>query len=168
LARKEVVIKWVLFGVAAILCCFIQGAAQRFTILGVIPFLFPAMVAVLGMLEGPVPGALFGLIVGIACDLTIPSAIPCFYTLIFPLAGLAAALIAQSWIPAGFPCALIATVLAFIITDGFHGVVLALMGKAAWTAGVLIAGKETAATLPFVIPVYLLMRAVHHKCHLYD
>lgn len=168
IARNELIIKWVLFGAAAALLCLLQGIAQSFVIWGVIPFLFPAVVAVVGMFEGPVPGALFGLVMGVVCDLTVPGLIPCFHTLIFPLAGLAAALIAQSWIPAGFPCALVATIFSFLMTDAFHGLVLAMSGHAAWSAAALVALRETAVTLPFVIPVYLLLRAVHRKTHMYD
>lgn len=167
-ARNETIIKWILFGSAALLICLLQGLLQHLVVFGVLPFLFPALVAVLGMYEGTVPGTLFGLIVGILCDLTVPSAIPCFYTLIFPLAGLVSALIAQFWIPAGFPCALVSTIASFLMTDTFHALILALTGKSAWMAAGIVALRETALTLPFLIPVYFLLRAIHIKCHQYD
>lgn len=167
-ARNETIIKWILFGTATVLLCLLQGILQNIAVLGIIPFLFPAIVAVIGMFEGVVPGTVCGLVIGVLCDLTIPSVIPCFYTLIFPAAGLIAALIARSWIPAGFLCSLITTVTAFFLTDGFYGILLALLGKHSWYTVGLITLKETALTLPFVIPVFLLLRSIHVKCHMYD
>lgn len=167
-ARNETIIKWALFGSAAALVCLIQGLLQHLVLFGVLPFLFPALVALVGMYEGTVPGAVFGLVIGVVCDLTIPSTIPCLYTLIFPLAGLLSALIAQFWIPAGFLCGLVSTVVSFAMTDAFHAVVLALTGSPAWTAAGIVALKETALTLPFALPVFLLLRAIHVKCHQYD
>lgn len=166
--RNETVIKWVLFGLSALAICLLQGLLQYLVVFGVLPFLFPALVAVLGMYEGTVSGTAFGLAVGILCDLTIPSAIPCFYTLIFPLVGLVAALIAQFWIPAGLLCALVSSTVAFAITDLFHTLILALTGHPAWRAAGVVTLRETALTLPFVIPVFFLLRAVHRKCHQYD
>lgn len=166
--RNETIIKWVLFGSATLLVCLLQGLLQHLVVFGVLPFLFPVLVAILGMYEGTVPGTVFGLVIGILCDLTIPAAIPCLYTLAFPLAGLVSALIAQSWIPAGFLCALVSSVVSFAMTDAFHALVLALTGKSAWTVAGIMTLKETALTLPFAIPVFLLLRAIHVKCHQYD
>jgi hypothetical protein len=166
--RNETIIKWVLFGSAALLTCLLQGFVQHLVLFGVLPFLFPALVAMVGMYEGSVPGTIFGLVLGVLCDLTVSSAIPCFYTLIFPLIGLVSALIAQFWIPAGFLCALVSSVFAFAMTDGSHALVLALTGHPAWASAGIVAAKETALTLPFAIPVFLLLRAIHVKCHQYD
>lgn len=167
-ARNETLIKWVLFAAAAALLCLLQGALQWFPFFGVIPFLYPMIVAVVAMLEGPLPGTVFGLVMGVLCDLVLPAHIPCFYTLIFPLAGLIAALLAQGWLSAGFSCAVVSSMVSFFLTDVFHAVILALYGNPAWLAAAQTALKETAVTLPFLVPVYLLLRAVHRKCHLYD
>ena len=167
-ARNETLIKWALFAAAAALVCLVQGALEWLPILGVIPFLYPLLVAALAMLEGPLPGAVFGLVLGVLCDLTIAVPIPCFYTLVFPLAGLLSALLAQGWLTASFPCAAVASLLSFALTDFFHAAVLALNGNPAWGAAGVVALTETAVSLPFLIPVYLLLRAVHRKCHQYD
>lgn len=127
------------------------------------PFLFPAVVACVGMFEGPTAGALFGLFFGVACDLNVVSAIPCFYTLIFPAAGLLAALIARNALPAGFLCALLTSAAAFALTGAFHCVVLALARKAAWAAGGLLALRELGASILFVPIVYILLAAVFRR-----
>ena len=93
LARNETIFKWALYAGATAVFFLLQGAVlQRITLWGVIPFVFPILVAVLGMYEGPLPASVYALTVGVLCDLLLPASIPCFYTLIFPAAGLCAAL----------------------------------------------------------------------------
>lgn len=90
-ARNETIFKWLLYAGATVLCFFAQAFFfQRITLFGVIPFLYPVLAAVPATYEGPVPGTIYALALGVACDLLLPEAIPCFYTLIFPLAGLCA------------------------------------------------------------------------------
>lgn len=102
LARNETIFKWALYAGATAVFFLLQGAVlQRITLWGVIPFVFPILVAVLGMYEGPLPASVYALTVGVLCDLLLPASIPCFYTLIFPAAGLCAALISQSLLPGG-------------------------------------------------------------------
>lgn len=154
------------FAAATLAFLFLQGFVLQFlSLAGAMPFLYPVLVAVLAMWEGPVCGTAYGLVLGVLCDLTIAAPIPCFYTLIFPLAGLFSAVLARSWLPAGFMCSLIVSVLSFFVTDLFFCVVLALSGSAAWGAGMLTFVRETAATILFVPLVYLLFRPVHRRFH---
>ena len=87
LARNETIFKWTLYAAVTALCFLLQSfILQRFTVLGVIPFIYPVVVAVLAMLEGPFPGTVFAIVVGVVCDVLLPGAFPCLYTVIFPLA----------------------------------------------------------------------------------
>ena len=52
--------------------------------------------------------------------------------------------------------------------NALAALVLALTGHPAWASAGIVAAKETALTLPFAIPVFLLLRAIHVKCHQYD
>lgn len=80
LARNETIFKWALYAAATALCFLVQEAVlQRVVLWGVIPFLFPLLAAIPASYEGPVPGTVFALIVGVSCDLILPEAIPCFY-----------------------------------------------------------------------------------------
>ena len=168
-SRSERLFKWALYTAATALCFLVQGGlVQRITLWGVIPFLYPVMVAVAASYEGPVPGTVYGLAMGIVCDLLLPGILPCFYTLIFPLAGLCAALVSQSLLPAGWICSLAASALAFFLTDGFHCLVLWAVGKPAWAAGGWIFVRELCLTLPLAIPVTALFRAVYRRTHLDD
>lgn len=169
LARNEVIIKWTLYAAATALCFLVQGALlQRVTIWGVIPFLYPMLAAVPATYEAPVSGTIFSLCVGVVCDLLLPGPIPCFYTLIFPVAGLCAALLAQSVLPAGFPCAFVSTLAAFLLTDLFRCFLLWASGRSAWHAGLFLMLRETCVTLPLLFPVTVLYRAVYRKTHMYD
>ena len=96
LARNETIFKWALYAAATLLCFLAQAFLfQRLTVWGVIPFVYPVVAAVPATYEGPVPGPAFALAVGVLCELLLPAPSPCFYTLVFPLAGLCAGLLAE-------------------------------------------------------------------------
>ena len=169
LARNETIFKWALYASATLLCMMVQGALlQRLTIWGVLPFVYPLLAAIPATYEAPVPGTIFALCVGVVCDLLLPAPLPCFYTLIFPLVGLAASLLAQSVLPAGFFCSLAATAVAFLLVDGFHCLLLWMRARAAWAAGSTLLLREFLVSMPLMIPVTLLYRAVFLKTHLDD
>ena len=76
LARNETIFKWALYAGATLLFFLLQGALlQRLTLWGVIPFVFPVLTAVLGMYEGPLPGSIYGLILGVIGINGVPEAL---------------------------------------------------------------------------------------------
>lgn len=169
LARNESIFKWSLYAGATILMLMLQGSLlQRITVWGVIPFLYPALAALLGNYENPVPSAIFGLGLGVVCDLLLPGSIPCLCTLTFPLAGLSGSLIAKSLLKAGLLCALISAAAAFLLTDLLRCLLLWAGGKPAWAAGLLVMLKEYVVTAPFLLLAVPLFSAVHRRVHLYD
>ena len=169
LARSATIFKWALYAGATLVFFLLQGAVlQRITVWGVIPFVFPLLAAVLGTYEPPLPASVYGLMLGAACDLLLPGPLPCFYTLVFPAAALGAALISQSLLPAGFLCAAAGSLLAFLLTDFFHCLLLWLRGQAAWSAGAWVFLRELCVSLPLLIPVVLLFSAVFRRTHLDD
>ena len=169
LARNETIFKWTLYTMASLLCVFVQGAVlQRIVLLGVLPFLYPLLAVIPATYEQPVPATVFALCTGVFCDLLLPTPIPCFYTLVFPVAGLCASLLSQSILPAGYLCSFAAAAAAFLLTDGFHCFLLWAGGQAAWGAGLSVMAREMLLTLPLVIPVTLLYRGVYRRTHLDD
>lgn len=77
--RQETVYKWGLYALVTLLCCAVQGAVLQYvSVLGVFPFLYPILAAVLATLEGPFPGAVYALALGLVCDLTISPPSPAF------------------------------------------------------------------------------------------
>ena len=163
--RQETIFKWSRYALATLLFCVLQGLVfQRLQLWGVFPFVYPVLAAVLASLEGPLNGTVYALVLGILCDLTVPSPIPCFYTLVFPLAALCAAFLSQGVLSSGFLSALLTSAAAFLLTDGAHMLLLAARGKAAWSAAASTCGRELLLSLPLVLPVYFLFRAICRKC----
>ena len=98
----------------------------------------------------------------------MPGPVPCLYTLIFPLAGLCAGLLSQSWLPAGFLCSFVSAAAAFLLHGSFRCLILWMQGAAAWEAGALVMVREFCAAAPFVIPLTLLYRSVFRKTRFDD
>lgn len=168
-AKNESIFKWSLYAAAALALLLLQSSLlQRITVWGVIPFLYPALAAVLGNYESPVPSAIFGLVLGVVCDLLLPGFIPCLYTLVLPLAGLAGSLIAKSLLRAGLLCALVSTAAAFVLTDLSQCLILWAAGKSAWGAGLWVMVREFLVTAPWLLLAVPLFSAVHRRVHLYD
>ena len=169
LARSATIIKWVLYALAGLACTVVQAAVlQRFTLWGVIPFLYPLIAALPATFEGPAAGTVYALAAGVLCDLLLPSPIPCFYTLIFPLVGLSAGLLSQSLIPAGYLCSAAASRPAYLLTGVFHCIVLWATGHAAWTAGLSVTLRELCVSLPWSLPMAWLFRKVYRRVHIDD
>ena len=169
LARSATIIKWVLYALAGLACTVVQAAVlQRFTLWGVIPFLYPLIAALPATFEGPAAGTVYALAAGVLCDLLLPSPIPCFYTLILPLVGLFAGLLSQSLIPAGYLCSAVASLPAYLLTGVFHCIVLWATGHAAWTAGLSVTLRELCVSLPWSLPMAWLFRKVYRRVHIDD
>ena len=164
IARNETIFKWLLYAAATLLCLLVQTALlQRLELWGVIPFLYPLLAVIPATFVGPLAGSIFSLCVGVVCDLMLPGPIPCLFTLVFPLAGLCAGLLAQSWLPAGFLCSLVSAAAAFLLTDGFRCLLLWMAGKSAWEAGALVMLREFCVAAPLILPLTLLYRSVYRR-----
>lgn len=169
LARNEIIIKWTIYAAATAVWFLVQGAiCQRITLWGVIPFLYPMLAAIPATFEAPVPSTVFALCLGVICDILLPDAMPCLYTLVFPVIGLCASLLAQSLLPAGMLCSLVVSAVAFILTDLFRCLLLGVNGVSAWGTGFSIFLRELIVTAPLLIPVTLLYRVAYRKTHVYD
>ena len=169
LARNETIFKWLRYILAAALCFLIQGALlQRITLWGVIPFVYPLVAVIPATYEDPRFGTVFALCTGVVCDLLLPDAFPCLYTLMFPLAGFVAALLARSVMRAGILCSLIASVEAFFLLDFFRCILFWGGGKSAWGTGFLVMAREFLITVPLILVVTPLFSAVHRKVHADD
>ena len=141
---------------------------QRVTIWGVIPFLYPLIAALPAIFEGPAAGTVYALACGVFCDLLLPSSIPCFYALILPLVGLAAGLLSQSLIPAGYLCSAAAALPAYLLTGIFHCIVLWAQGHPAWGAAMSVTLRELCVSLLWSLPMTWLFRRVYLRVHVDD
>ena len=110
----------------------------------------------------------FAIVVGVVCDVLLPGAFPCLYTVIFPLAGLCSALISQSWLPAGYLCALTGSTISFLMTGLAQCLLLTIRGKGAWAAGLSVCFRELLVSAVLIFPVTLLFRWTFRRTHLDD
>lgn len=169
LARSATIFKWTLCTLAGLVWAVVQAAfLQRVTIWGVIPFLYPLIAALPATFEGPAAGTVYALACGVFCDLLLPSSIPCFYTLILPLVGLAAGLLSQSLIPAGYLCSAAAALPAYLLTGIFHCIVLWAQGHPAWGAAMSVTLRELCVSLLWSLPMTWLFRRVYLRVHVDD
>lgn len=169
LARSATIFKWTLYTLAGLVWAVVQAAfLQRVTIWGVIPFLYPLIAALPATFEGPAAGTVYALACGVFCDLLLPSSIPCFYTLILPLVGLAAGLLSQSLIPAGYICSAAAALPAYLLTGIFHCIVLWAQGHPAWGAAMSVTLRELCVSLLWSLPMTWLFRRVYLRVHVDD
>ena len=164
LTRADLIYKWSLYALAALLCIAVQGAfLRRITLWGVIPFLYPFLGVIPVTFESEPSGLLFSLGAGMFCDWLLPGSFPCLYTLLFPLCGLIAGAISRRLLPAGFLCSLLVSVIAFAIHGLFRCFLLWAVGKGAWEAGAWTAVREFLVTIPLVIPVSFLFQCVRER-----
>lgn len=169
LARSATIFKWTLYTLAGLVWVVVQAAfLQRVTIWGVIPFLYPLIAALPATFAGPAAGTVYALACGVFCDLLLPSSIPCFYTLILPLVGLAAGLLSQSLIPAGYLCSAAAALPAYLLTGIFHCIVLWAQGHPAWGAAMSVTLRELCVSLLWSLPMTWLFRRVYLRVHVDD
>ena len=169
LARSATIFKWTLYTLAGLVWAVVQAAfLQRVTVWGVIPFLYPLIAALPATFEGPAAGTVYALAGGVFCDLLLPSPIPCFYTLILPLVGLAAGLLSQSLIPAGYLCSAAAALPAYLLTGIFHCIVLWAQGHPAWGAAMSVTLRELCVSLLWSLPMTWLFRRVYLRVHVDD
>lgn len=169
LVRNEIIFKWFLYALAAVLCLMVQTAfLQRLHFWGVIPFVYPLLAVIPATRESPAAGTIFALGMGVVCDLLLPGSIPCLYTLTFPLAGLFASLLSQGVLRAGVLCSLVSSAIAFLLTDGFRCLLFWLNNRPAWGTGAFLMLREFCVTAPLVLPVTMLFHRVYLRTHFDD
>lgn len=162
LPKSYLAFKWIVYALVTLLLCMFHSAVFcRIRVLSVAPFLYPMLPAVTAMFEGPKGGAVYALFFGLLCDLLLPAPFTGFFVVIFPLIGLLSGAIAGNMLSPGFFCALLVSALGLLLTGGARvllssGGHLALM---AWTAVM-----EALLTLPALVVVLPLYRAVHRRC----
>lgn len=169
-ARSELILRWSVYGGAGLLVCLVQGLVlQRLSLWGVMPFLYPALAAMVAVWEGALPcGAVYALCLGAVCDLALPGSVPCFYTVALPLAAMLAGLLSRGWLSSNLLSALAASALGYLVTGLLHAGVLAVTGHGAFVTAMAVAGKEFLITLPAMPLLYLLLRFLHGRTRLYD
>lgn len=156
-------LKWTFYALATLLLCFFKRVLLgSVSVWGVLPFLPPVLLAVMASFEQPKAAVLSGIVFGALCDLVLPASLPCLYTLAFTAAALLISTLLSNLLQQGFARALLATVLAFLVTDLLQALaLLPRSGMSALLPMLHLFAKETALSCLLLLPSYPLLRAVH-------
>lgn len=160
--KKALMTKWGLYGMALLVFIVLQQLVlDELSLWGVVPFLMPMVVAVVAALEGAVPGTIFGIFVGFLCDLSGGGVFSGVYTLSFFCIALLVAILAKYWVMRNVFGSLIWALIAFVIIDVIQILFLAVFFHADLLIALNLAGRETAVSILFVIPIFLLYNFLH-------
>ena len=161
MASREVLFKWTAYSLCAALLLFLRALIlNTLTLWDALPFLPPILLTCVASLEETRSAAIFGLIFGVFCDLTLSAPFPCLYTLAFTLSALFTAHLSATVFQNHFLRVLFGAALTFFITDLLCMLSLALSCGAAFLPMLSLAARETAVSLPFlaVYPLFLVIR----------
>ena len=151
------VFKWVIYALATLFLCGLQETFFcHIRVLGLTPFLYPVLPAVVAMFEGPRQGAVFALALGVLCDLLVPAPFRGFFAILFPVIASLSGGIAGRLLSRGFLCALIVSSLGMLAQILSGGQYLGLMAR--------ISLGETLLTLPALLLVLPLYRTIFRRC----
>ena len=165
LPKSYTVFKWAVYAIATLLLCALQSVVlNHIQVLGLTPFLYPVLPALVAMFEGSRAGAVFALVFGLYCDLLVPEPFPGFFALIFPVAAIAAAWVAERLTSRGLLCALIVSSLGLLLTGALRLFVQLLSGGQYMGLMARMVVEEGLLTLPALLAAVPVYRAIYRRC----
>lgn len=160
--QRDLFFKWLFYGVASLIFILLQGLVlNRLCIRQVHPFVFPILVAAASVLEPPNESMVYSLVLGVLCDLTLPGMFPCFYTVVFLLASLLSALIAEKLIVPGFWCCTVCGALSVVLCDVFNVLIVCYRHDTRFVDGLNLASLELLLSVVLVPLVYFLFHRIN-------
>lgn len=165
LPKNYLVFKWLIYAIATFVLCMLQSMVLgNIRVLGLTPFLYPMLPAVVAMFEGPKRGGGFAIVVGLLCDLLLPAPFPGFFTIAFAVGAILSGSVAGRLTSKGFVCALIVSAMGLLTTCAFRLMVQVLLGGQHLALMARIALGETLLTLPMAAAAFPVYRAVAKRC----
>ena len=163
MTRQDQMYKWFIYSLGLlpiwILDAFLLG---RYPILGAKPLLLPLAVAAVSVMEGSVAGAGFGFGVGLLWALSYAGS-NAGMVLFLVLAGLFVGIAAQYALTQEFLGCLLCSAGTLAALELTH-ILWGMFTQSAPTAVLFeVAGREFLASLLWVLPVYLIFRAVFRR-----
>ena len=164
LTRRDIIIKWSAYGLAALLLMLLHLLLLRgVRPFGVTMFLPPLLVAVVASVEDTRSSFLFALAVGILCDSSLPGTFPCVYTVSFSIAALLCSFLAQSVLQPGPLCSVTVSVVTFFILDGFNMLSLGLRRGASFSEMGMLCLRETAVSCLLLLVCHPVLLFLHRR-----
>lgn len=163
--KSYIAFKWAVYALATLFLFGFQTLVlERICISGVRPFLYPVLPAVAAMYEGPRRGPLFAFALGFVCDLLLYGPFEGFFMITFVIIGLISAKVAENLLSQGFFGGVLLSAAALLLTGGMRVLVQALAGGAYLRLMARTAALEALVTLPAVVVVVPVYRAIHKRC----
>lgn len=165
LPKSYIIAKWTVYSLATLALFALQHLILgHITVLGVTPFLYPLIPALVASYEGLRRGSVFALAVGAVCDMLLVGPFEGFYAIVFTVIGIFAALISENMLSPGWLCGFVVSLMALGINGAAHFVLYFLVGERHLLLMARIVLIECAITLPAIFPALPLYRSVHSRC----
>ena len=165
LPKSYIIAKWTVYALATLaLFAFQHLILNNIHILGVTPFLYPILPAIVASYEGLRRGSIFALVLGMVCDFLIFGPFDGFYTIIFSLIGIFSALISENLFSPGWLCGLVVSLLGLGLTLAARLILFLLAGELHPLVMVPQALIECAISLPAMFAAVPLYEYVHRHC----
>lgn len=163
MTRQDLFIKWSHYGAAALLVFFLERCVfARLPVWGCIPMLIPLVVVMVAALEGSAAGAVFGLITGAACAITLARA-SLWLPLAFAAIGMLCGITTQYAISRSFSGCLFCAGGTLLVMDAFRCVYWALWGGATLLPLLRVVAGEVLYSLALLPLIYLLFWRVYQR-----
>lgn len=160
--RQSDVIKWLIYALGVLPVWMAETLfLNRLPIFGVIPVLLPLAAVAVGLWEGTLPGAVYGLCLGVFADAVYPG-IPGGMTLGLCVIGWLTGAMSRYRVRQNLLGYLICAVSAMTALEVFR-VLSALLSRRGAPRDILwLAVRELACSLIYAIPIYLLFALLRH------
>ena len=164
LTKRDLLVKWSAYAAAVLALVLLHSLTlHRIHIWGAAPFLPPLIAATLASMEDSRSAAIFGLVFGVCCDLTIAAPFPCLYTIAFTAAALIASVMAENVLQPGFFCSFVVSLVAFVIVDALNMFALLFVGRAELMPMLSLAGREFAVSCAALLICHPVLSFVHRR-----
>ena len=165
LPKSYIIAKWTVYTLTTLaLFAFQHLIFNHIHVLGITPFLYPIIPAIVASYEGIRRGSIFALCVGVACDLLIFGPFDGFYTIIFALIGIFSALVSENLFSPGWLCGLVVSLIGLGLTLFARLSLFFLAGELRFLLMLHRALIECALSLPALFVALPLYEYVHRHC----
>ena len=165
LPKSYIIAKWTVYSLATLLLFALQHLIlNHIDLLGATPFLYPMLPALVASYEGLRRGSVFSLVLGVVCDLLIVGPFDGFYTVIFTLIGIFAALIGENVFSPGWLCGFVVSLMGLGLTAAARLLLFLLSGELRPILMGRLAIAECLITLPALLLALPVYRWIHRRC----
>lgn len=165
LPKSYIIAKWTVYALATLALFALQHLIfNHISVMGITPFIYPILPAIVASYEGLRRGSVFALVLGVVCDLLIFGPFDGFYTIIFALIGIFSALVSENLFSPGWLCGLVVSLLGLGMTLAARLALFLLAGELHPLLMVPQALIECAISLPALFAALPLYEYVHRHC----